>query len=99
MSNPASFIFYGIFALILVGMYLGIRRGWGQPGFVAAAGIVGSVISMLLMSIAQGNAVLHAVVVGLVVGGLFSGVTLAIAWYFHTRDTQARAIQTGENSQ
>ncbi|MDX2139810.1 MAG: hypothetical protein SF123_17120 [Chloroflexota bacterium] len=98
MSNPASFIFYAIFALILVGMYLGIRRGWGQPGFVAAVGIVGSVISMLLMSLSQGNAVLHAVVVGLVVGGLFSGVTLAIAWYFHTRDLQSRIAQTNETA-
>jgi O-antigen/teichoic acid export membrane protein len=96
MNNPASFVFYAIFAVILVGMYLGIRRGWGQPGFVAAVGIVGSVISMLLMSLSQGNAALHAVAVGLVVGGLFSGVTLAIAWYFHTRDIQAQDRQTNE---
>ncbi len=90
MANAFSIIFYAIFALILVWMYLAIRRRWVQPGFAAAAGIIGSVISMLLMSVSQGNAALHAIVVGLLVGGFFSGATLATAWYFHLRDLRAR---------
>lgn len=93
MNSGLSFVFYGIFAIILFWMYMAIRRGWGAPGFVAGAGVVGSIISMLLLSIAQGNAVLHAVVVGILLGGLFSGATLAIAWYFHLKEQRGRAEQ------
>ena len=89
MTNVFSIIFYAIFALILVWMYLAIRRRWVAPGFAAAVGIIGSVISMLLMSVSQGNTALHAIVVGLLVGGFFSGATLATAWYFHLRDLRS----------
>jgi Na+/H+-translocating membrane pyrophosphatase len=92
MTSPLSFVFFLIFAAILVWMYLAIRRGWGAPIFVAGAGVVGSIISMLLMSISQGNEPLQAVVVGLIVGGVFSGATLAMAWYF-----QAKAQPGGQN--
>ena len=96
MNSTLSFVFYGIFAISLVWMYLAIRRGWGAPGFVAGAGVVGSIISMMLMSIAQGNAVLHAIVVGILLGGLFSGATLAISWYFHVKEQQEQHDKSSE---
>jgi hypothetical protein len=50
MNSGLTLVFYAIFAIILVWMYLAIRRGWGAPGFVAGAGVVGSIVSMLLLS-------------------------------------------------
>jgi multisubunit Na+/H+ antiporter MnhE subunit len=89
-----SGVFFLIFAIVLVLMYLGIRRSWAAPGFIAGAGVLGSIISMMLFSFAQGNNLLHSVVVSLLVGGLFSGITLAAAWYFHVREAQAHHAQT-----
>jgi uncharacterized membrane protein len=96
MNSLFSWIFFAVFAAILVCMYLAIRRQWAKPGFVAAAGVIGSVLSMLLMSVAQGNNALQAVVVGLVVGGLFSGFVLAVAWYFQLKDMRARFADSGQ---
>lgn len=90
MTNLFSWVFFAIFAAILVWAYLAIRRRWAKPSFVAAAGVIGSIISMLLMSVSQGNTALHAIVVGLVVGGLFSGIVLAIAWYFQVKEMRAQ---------
>jgi hypothetical protein len=86
----SAFIFFALFALVLAGMYLAIRRQWAAPGLVAGGGVVLSIIFMTLMSLAQGNAVLQALLVGILVGGLFSGATLAIAWYFHSNELRAR---------
>jgi Na+/H+-translocating membrane pyrophosphatase len=94
MTSALSIVFFIVFAIILVWMYLSIRRGWGAPGFVAGAGIIGSIISMLLMSISQGNVALHAIVVGLLVGGIFSGVTLAVAWYFRVKEFRTSQAST-----
>lgn len=74
--------FFFIFVLIVVGMYIAIRRRIAPSGVVAALGILGSVIAMMFFSLAQGNVVAQAIVVGLLVGGAFSIAALAMAWYF-----------------
>lgn len=84
-------VFFVVFALILAGIYLGIRRHLAPPGLVAAIGVILSVIVMTLMSLAQNNMPLQAVIVGLLLGGVFSGATLTIAWYFERSELQARA--------
>lgn len=89
-----AFIFFALFALVLLGMYLAIRRQWAAPGMVAGAGVLLSIVFMTLMSLSQGNAVLQAVVVGILLGGLFGGATLAIAWYFHSSEMRAKYAQT-----
>ena len=88
MQGSALFLFV-IFALVLAAMYLSIRRGWFAPGITAAVGIVLSMILMVLVSLAQNNGVLQAVVVGILLGGIFGGVTLAAAWYFHAQELRA----------
>ena len=89
----SALIFFALFALVLAGMYLGIRRTWASPGIVAGVGVLLSIIFMVLMSLAQGNSVVQAVLVGILVGGLFSGATLAVAWYFHSNEMRARYSQ------
>lgn len=88
MQSPMSLVFFIVFALILVGMYVGIRRRLAGPGIVAAVGVLGSIISIMLMSLAQGNNVLQAVVVGILIGAIFSVIVLVMAWYFQTNESE-----------
>ncbi|MAS35738.1 MAG: hypothetical protein CL610_17140 [Anaerolineaceae bacterium] len=79
-------IFFVLMALVLVLTYLSIRREWFAPTLSAGVGVVGSIVLMILISLGQGNNLLQAVVVGIIVGGLFSGATVGIAWYFHSQE-------------
>jgi len=88
-----AIIFFALFAIVLAGMYIGIRRQWAAPGMIAGAGVLASIILMVLVSLSQGNPVVQAVLVGILVGGLFSGATLAVAWYFHSNEMRARYAQ------
>jgi len=92
MQGSALLLFV-IFALVLAGMYLSIRRGWFAPGATAAIGVVLSMIIMVMISLAQNNLPIQAVIVGVILGGIFSGVTLAAAWYFHSQELRARFAQ------
>ncbi|MBZ0292273.1 MAG: hypothetical protein K8L99_06865 [Anaerolineae bacterium] len=83
-----AWVFFVLLALVLLGSYLAIRREWMPPLMTALLSVVLSVILMILVSLGQQNGVLQAVVVGILVGGIFSGATLAVAWYFHTNELQ-----------
>ena len=83
-------IFFVLLALVLVLTYLSIRREWLGPGQTAGLSVVASIVMMILTALGQGNSALQAIVVGIVVGGLFSGATVGIAWYFHSQELQQR---------
>ncbi len=85
-----AWVFFVLFALVLAGMYLAIRRAWAAPGLVAGVGVVLNIILMTLISLAQDNFAIQAIIVGILLGGLFSGATLAVAWYFHSSEMRAR---------
>ena len=84
-----QWIIFVVFALILAGIYLSIRRQWFAPGLTAGLGVVASMILMTLFSLAQNNMPIQAIIVGILLGGLFSGATLAAAWYFHSNEMRA----------
>ncbi len=88
-----GFIFYILFAAVLVITYLAIRREWASPGMVAGAGMVGSIVAMTLVSLTQNNSIFQALVVGILVGGIFSGATLAVAWYFHSNELREQYVK------
>lgn len=90
-----SWLLFALFALDLAGLYLAIRREWFSPGQSAAAGVLLAIVLMFLVSLAQGNSIIQAVVVGVLVGGMFGGAILAIAWYFHSNEL--RALYSGDN--
>jgi uncharacterized membrane protein len=92
LSSPISFIFFAIFAAILVGMYLSIRREWAPTGLVTAVGLVGSIISMLIVSLSQDNQMFQAIVVSLGLGTVFSLATAAVAIFFHTNELRENRI-------
>ncbi len=85
-----AFVLFVLFAAVLAVMYIAIRREWFAPGLTAGGGVLLSIILMLLISLAQGNPFIWALIVGILLGGLFSGATLAVAWYFHKNEMRAK---------
>lgn len=86
--QPLALIFFAAFALVLVAMYILVRRRIGSTALVAAGGILGSIIAMMLFTLAQGNTVTWAVLIGLLVGGLFSVGALLIAIFFTSSEAR-----------
>ncbi len=84
-----QWIIFVVFALILTGIYLSIRRQWFAPGLTAGLGVAASIFLMTLFSLAQNNIPIQAIIVGILLGGLFSGATLAVAWYFQSNEMRA----------
>jgi Na+/H+-translocating membrane pyrophosphatase len=91
--TPVASLFFVIFAAIQVITYLAIRREWYPPAMAASIAMVGGMLSALFLSIAQGNSILHALLVGFFMGGIISGITLAAAWYFHRNNLRKTAEQ------
>lgn len=81
MQPQAAALFFA-FALILVVMYIAIRRRWLPPLLSATAGVIASIAVMTLSALAQGNSIYQALFTGLLVGGLFSIGVVAMAYYF-----------------
>ncbi|MBC7811430.1 MAG: hypothetical protein H7175_09790 [Burkholderiales bacterium] len=92
-----AWLLFVLFAADLAALYMAIRREWFAPGQSAAAGVLLAIILMFLISLAQGNSIIQAVVVGVLVGGMFGGAILAIAWYFHSNEL--RALYSGGDMQ
>gem|GEM_PF-968121 len=94
-----ALILFALFALLLAGIYLGIRRRWFAPGKTAAIGVIVAMVLMTLVAFAQGNSPVQAVVVGVVLGGLFGGATLAGAWYFQSQELRAHMETYSQDAQ
>lgn len=92
--NPIALIFFGAFILVVVGGYLAIRRQVQASGIIATGTVIGGVVTMLLFSLAQGNVLAHAVLVGVLMGGGVSAAALTTAWYFLGNE-----LKTGQHSQ
>lgn len=84
MLQGVAWLFFVLMALILMLSYLAIRREWFPPAVTAGTAVITSVIFMVLTSLSQGNSLIQAVIVGILIGGLFSGATIGLAWYFHS---------------
>lgn len=97
MPNTPALIFFGIFAVTLFVMYILVRRRIGSTTLIAAAGVVISIISFMLFTLAQGNTLLWAIVIGLVIGGLFSATALAAAYYFSSNEIRRAKLDPTYN--
>lgn len=89
-TNLPSLLLFVLFALVLFGMYIAIRRHWGPPLMVATLGVISSVVVMTLNGLARRSTFYQSVVAGLLVGGLFSIGVLAIAYYFATNEQRKK---------
>ena len=89
----AAWVFFALMALTLVFSYLAIRREWANPSVTAIISVLVTIVLMILTSLGQGNSIIQAIVVGILVGAMFSGAVLGIAWYFHSNEMRQRAAQ------
>lgn len=88
-----ALIFFALFAALMVAAYLGIRRQWLSPTIIAAVAVVGGIALMTMFSLAQGNSLIQAIIVGILLGAVFSIAVLAIAWYFQGNDLREQYMQ------
>lgn len=77
-----ALFFFVLFVVTIFASYIALRRRLARPVVIGAACAAGSIISMMLFALANGNVFLHALLVGLIVGGAFAGATMAVALYF-----------------
>jgi ABC-type Fe3+-siderophore transport system permease subunit len=88
-----QWLFFILFVLVLVAMYLSIRRQWLSPMITAAGGVFASIVLMILFSIGQQNLPIQAVIVGTGMGALFSIATLVIAIFFQRNEQRALQLR------
>ncbi len=85
----SELFFFSLNALTLTAIYLGVRRELAPVGFIAAMGIVVSVITMMLFLSQRVEVLLQAIIFGLILGAVMAIATLMTAWYFHTQERKA----------
>ncbi len=90
MMQGDAFIFFMIFALTLAGMYISLRRNWFKTEIVAAVGTIVSITAMVLSILESGTSVIQALFFGILIGAIFSGAILAMAWYFHSNELRGK---------
>ncbi len=88
-----SVVLFVVFALTIAAMYILVRRQLAPVGMVAGIGTVVNVIVVMLIALAENNMALQAIIVGLVVGVLFSGTSVAMAAYFRGNELSRAQIR------
>jgi len=91
-----SLIFFAAFVAILFAAYLAIRQRRRAPGLVAFGAVLGGIISMTAFGLAQGNVFIHALLVGLLMGGGFSVAAMIMAFYFQGDEMRKSARKRQE---
>jgi len=97
VGNVTSWVLFFIFGVVLVAMYLLIRRQILSPLLVGALGVIASIVLMTLNSLAQNNTIYQAIFVGFSIGGLFSVGILAMALYFLRNETRRAPNDAPQN--
>ncbi len=84
MLSPIAVTLLTIYSLIIVASYFVVRRGWlrAYPTFIVS--FVVNALVLFSFSLARGNSLLQAVLVGLSMAVIFSGLSVTIGMVFHT---------------
>jgi Na+/H+-translocating membrane pyrophosphatase len=88
--NPLPILFFIVFALVLLGGYVAIRRRLASVPLLGVLMTGACVIAMFLVSVTNGDSLPQAVFVGLLVGGVFSMIVLVVANYFSKAETRSQ---------
>lgn len=96
----ASFLYFIIFSLIVIGMYVVVRRQWVNPAIAAAGGIVAGTIAMMLTLTEMNPNMMdvQAIFFGFIIGTGFCMVALAVAWYFHSNELREQQLSEEDYS-
>ena len=86
MGGTSLLFFVGL-AAAMVYLYIGLRRGWGNPRNVIIVGIVLCAVAMTLVQAANPGAdFVRAVLYGAPLGAVIGLATAAVAWFFATNE-------------
>jgi membrane-associated HD superfamily phosphohydrolase len=94
MRNPGSLLFLAIMAINIAAVYILTRRGATRLLPTLGIGTVISVASFALYTLSEGNTFTHALIVGVALGVLFTGMTISAAMFFRTNSTTNSTIKS-----
>ncbi|GAB1420053.1 hypothetical protein MASR2M15_01290 [Anaerolineales bacterium] len=89
-------LFFALFSITLLGIYISIRRHYLPTKVTIIGGLLLSIVFMFLFSLSQNNHPLHALLVGVILGGVFCVVIIALALYFEGNALQNEIQNDGE---
>lgn len=99
MTSIGGLLFFFLFCVIQVITYVVVRRRLLPSAVMGLISVVGGIISITLMALAQETNIYQAVFAGIVVGLPLSGGTLAMALYFlRSEQRLAQAPPDDENA-
>jgi hypothetical protein len=82
MQNVLVVIFLALFGVSTLLTYLAVRRGWTRPLVCAVVGFVADTLFITWASMARGSLFLTALITGIVLGFLFTLMTVSIAMFY-----------------
>ncbi len=82
MLSPIAILLIALYSVILVVSYYVVRRGWvrAYPAFVVS--FVFNALVLFAFSLARGNSIFQALLVGLSMAAIFSGLSITIGAVF-----------------
>lgn len=98
VNSAAGFLFFLLFSVVQIVMYVVVRRRLVPPILIGIIGVIASIIALTLMGLAQGNEIYQAIFAGIIVGGLLSGGTLAMALYFLSSERRLGSVESNQDA-
>lgn len=99
MNNPGAITFLALFAVVTLLTYLSIRRRWFSTTLSTILGGIANIVFFVLFSLSQGDPFSRSLVVGVFLGVIFTGMTVAIAGYFNGTAMRRAALTPAEPPQ
>lgn len=90
MENPGAIIFLVLFLVATLLEYLSVRRRWLSSMATAIVGGIATTVFFILYSLSRGNVIEQALVVGPVIGIIFTALTVGAAAFFRANEGGSR---------
>lgn len=84
-------VYFFLFAALLMGVYVAMRRQLAPFKVLAIAAIIGGIFTMTLFALNQNVIWIHALLVGFLLGGGLSSAVVMMANYFQKQEQRSGA--------
>jgi hypothetical protein len=88
MQNALVIFFLILFSVSTLLTYLAVRRGWTRTLFSSLIGFVADALFIMWASMARGSLFPTALITGIVLGLLFTLMTVSIAMFYRANPPQ-----------
>ena len=92
-TSSGAGVYAVLFSFSILLTYVTVRRGWLHLPAATISGVIYTSVSFFLFSLAQGNNLLQAVVVGIALGTVFTMFSVIAAAIF-----RANALESGRET-